>query len=105
MKDECLGKKKGVLYQLRPLAGLLMEDEFLGHWSWVAQQPEERECSPLASLHEVIWKVKVLKTKICHPEFLICYCMVQRPFMPGFLPLPNKGVHVTSELLLLWGVF
>lgn len=35
-----LGKKNGILYQLKPLAGLLMEDECLGDWSWVAQEPK-----------------------------------------------------------------
>lgn len=37
------------------------------------------------------WKVRVLKTKACHLEFLSCYCVVHCPFTPGFLPLPNKG--------------
>lgn len=53
-----LGKKNGILFQLKPVAGLLMKNKCLGHWSWVAQQLEERECSPLAckwaSLHGVI---------------------------------------------------
>lgn len=43
-----LGKKNGILYQLKPLAGLLMKDECLRRRSWVAQQPKERKCSPLA---------------------------------------------------------
>lgn len=35
-----LGKKNGILYQLKPLAGLLMEDECLRDWSSVPQEPK-----------------------------------------------------------------
>lgn len=53
-----MGKKNGILYQLKPLAGLLMKDECLGCWRWMAQQLKERECSPWpctwASLREVM---------------------------------------------------
>lgn len=40
-------KKNGILYQLKPPAGLLMEDECLRHCSWVAWKPKEREHSLL----------------------------------------------------------